>query len=222
MMVVIAIILALTAVLLPTGRALFQLNQRAAARQIAMLYERLHDEAVMRDRSFRITWMLDENRYVIEPGEAGALIAAGPEERERYEAEVKSKLALMDKDQKHDWMMKNRQPFEIIEAAGKMEVELPGGVRLGGIYTPQYGRMIRPGDKLEGMEKDDPLKVFSYVMNNGFIEHTLIWLVETSDPTDGWTVEVEPMSGSVKLIGELVNPEDAFAWLPQDPPTLPK
>jgi len=109
----------------------------------------------------------------------------------------------------------------LIEQTGKMEIALDGGVRLGGVYTPQYGRIVKPGEKLEGMGKDDPLKVFSYVMNNGFIEHTLIWLVDTDDPTDGWTVEIEPMSGAVKMFGELVDPKDEFAWLPDAPPTLP-
>jgi len=221
MMVVIAIILALTAVLLPTGRSLLQLNQRAEARKLAVLYERLHDEAVMRDRSFRITFLLDENKYVVEPGMPGALIAAGPEEREAHEAEVKAKLAMMNDKQKKDWLLQNRQPFEALQEDGKMEMELSSGVKLGGIYTPQYGTVVRPGDKLPGMEKDDPLRVFTYIMSSGFIEHTLIWLVEADDPTDGWTVEIEPMSGSVKLFGELVDPKDEFAWLPDSPPSLP-
>jgi prepilin-type N-terminal cleavage/methylation domain-containing protein len=220
-MVVVAIILALTAVLIPAGRSLLELNQRSAARKLALVFERLHDEAVMRNRSFRITFRLDQDRYVIEAGEAGALIAAGPEEREQYEAEVKSKLSLMDEEQKRAWKMSNRQPFELLEVAGKMEVELPGGVKFGGLYTPQYGRVVRPGEKLEGMEDEDPLELFTYVMNNGYTEHTIVWLVDSNDPTDGWTVEVEPLSGAVRLHGELIEPDDEYAFVPDEPPSLP-
>lgn len=217
---VIAIILALTVVLLPAASALFELNQRAAARKLAMTFERLHDEAVMRNRSFRVTFFLDEDRYVIEPGEAGALIAAGPEEREEYDARVKAKLALMDEEEKRQWLLRNKQPFEVLEVAGKMEVELPGGIKFGGFYTPQYGHVVHPGEKLEGMEKDEKLKLFTYFVNSGYAEHTLVWLVDANDPTDGWTVEVEPLSGAVRLHGELVNPDDEYAFVPEQGPSL--
>lgn len=224
-MVVIAIVLGLTAVLIPGTRSLLELNQRSAARKLALQLERFHDEAVMRNRSFRFTFYLDEDRYAIEAGEPGALISASPEDRERYEKEVKDKLDDMTDEQKAAWKHTNRQPFELLEVAGKMEVELPRGVKFGGVYTPQYGRMIRPGDKLEGMGKgdkgdDEPLKVFSYVMNTGLSEHAVIWLVDAGDPTDGWTIEVEPLSGVIRMYGDLVDPTDAFGFVPTSGPTL--
>lgn len=220
-MVAIAIMLGLTAIVVPATRSLFELQQRNAARKLAMQLERFHDEAIMRNRCFRITFFLDENRYVIEPGEAGALIAAGPEERERYDAEVKSKLSLMDEEQRRAWKHSNRQPFEVLEVAGKMEVELPRSVRLGGFYSPQYGHVVRPGEVLPGSEEDDPLAVHSYIMNSGLGEHTLIWITNAKDPNDGWTVEVEPLSGVVRLHGELVDPFGAFNFVPLTGPSLP-
>lgn len=222
-MVVIAIVLGLTVIMVPSARSLFELNQRSAARKMAMHFERFHDEAVMRNRSFRFTYYLDENRYVIEAGEPGALIAAGPDEREQYEAEVQGKIRFMDEEQRRAWKNSNRQPFELLEVAGKMEVQLPSGVKFGGVYTPQYGRVIRPGDKLEGRDKNDkePLKVFSFIMNSGFSEHTLVWLVDDDDATDGWTVEVEPLSGLVRLHGELVDPDRDYSFIPDAGPSLP-
>jgi prepilin-type N-terminal cleavage/methylation domain-containing protein len=223
-MVVIAIVLGLTVVLVPSARSLFELNQRNAARKMAMHLERFHDEAVMRNRSFRITYHLDQNRYTIEAGEAGALISAGPEERERYEAEVAGKLKYMNDEEKRVWQQNNRQPFEALEVAGKIDVELPSGVQLGGVYTPQYGRIVKPGDSLDGRdrdERDEPLAVYSYIMNSGLAEHTLIWLVDSRDPTDGWTVEIEPLSGVVRMHGELIEPEKDFAFIPDTPPSLP-
>lgn len=220
-MVVIAMVLALSAVLIPSARSLLEINQRSAARKLSMQLERFHDEAVMRNRSFRVTYFLDEDRYVIEAGEAGALISAGPEERENYENEVRSKLENMDEEQKLAWKHNNTQPFELLEVAGKMEVVLPRGVKFGGVYTPQYGKMVLPGTKLEGQGEDEPLRVFSYIMNSGLSEHTIVWLVDSDDPSDGWTVEVEPLSGAVRMHGELVDPETDFAFIPNTPPTLP-
>ena len=103
-----------------------------------------------------------------------------------------------------------------------MEVELPNGVRLGGVYTPQYGHVVVPGDKLESMEgdEDSKLAVQAYIMNNGFSEHTIVWIVDESDPEDGWTVEVEPLSGVVRLHGELLDPKDGFDWVPEQGPSL--
>jgi hypothetical protein len=158
---------------------------------------------------------------VIEAGEAGALISAGPEEREAYEKEVRSKLENMDDEQKREWKQNNEQPFEALEAAGKMEVVLPRGVKFGGVYTPQYGKMILPGTELEGQGKDEPLVVSSYIMNSGLSEHTIIWLVDADDPSDGWTVEIEPLSGAVRLHGELVDPDKDFSFIPDTPPSLP-
>jgi prepilin-type N-terminal cleavage/methylation domain-containing protein len=221
MMVVIAIVLAVTAVMVPVGRSLFDMNQRSAARKLALTIERLHDEAVMRNRTFRISFFLDENRYVIEAGEPEALIAAGPEEREQQEASLKAKLALMTEEERREWRHTVEQPFEALEVAGKMEIQMPNGVQLGGFYAPQYGEIIRPGQKLPGMEKEDKLQVDMFVMSNGYTEHTVIWLVDAKDPTDGWTVEVEPLSGIVNLRGELIDPRDKFGFVPETPPTLP-
>jgi hypothetical protein len=222
MMVVIAIVLALTAIMLPAGRSLFDLNQRAAARKLAVTIERLHDEAVMRNRTFRISFYPDEDRYVIIAGEPEALIAAGPEEREAYEASTKAKMALMTEEQLKEWRSRVQQPFEALEAAGKMEVKMPPGVRIGGVYTPQYGDIVRPGQKLPGMEtEEDKLEVDVFIMSNGYTEHTVIWLVEARNPNQGWTVEVEPLSGIVNLYGELMDPRDKFGFVPINPPSLP-
>lgn len=220
-MVVIAIMLVLIAVMVPATRSVLQLQQRSAGRKLAVTYERLHDEAVMRNRTFRIVYYLDEDRYVVEAGEAGALIAASPEERDAYMLEVAEKLKYMDEEQKREWYHSKAQPFESLGADGRMEVELPSGVKLGGVYTPQYGRVVRPGEELENAGEDETLKVMSYVMNSGFTEHTLVWLVDAGDPEDGWTIEVEPLSGVVHLHGELLDIHDVRNEIPEEGPTLP-
>lgn len=224
-MVVVAIGLALVVVLAPAGRALFELDQRGAGRKLAVTYERLHDEAVMRNLSFRLVFYLDQGKYVIESGEPGALISASPEERETFDREMRDKEEAMKRlgeEKYRAWMRSRRQAFETKGKQGQTEVELPAGVKIGGVYTPQYGRVVRPGDDLgDGSDKDEPAKVYSYIMNNGFTEHTLVWLVKASDPDDGWTIEVEPLSGVVHLHGELIDIRDIQQRIPEEGPDLP-
>ena len=222
-MVVIAIVLLLVAVLVPSLRSLLGLKQREGARKLAATYERLHDEAIMRNLSFRVTYYLDEDKYTIEPGQPGALISATPDERRQFEDDLKSKLRFMTEEERAEWQRNAEQPFDALAGGQSITVQLPSGVKFGGFYTPQYGEMVHPGDKLESSEgsEDEPLKLYSYVMNTGYSEHTLVWLVSASNPDDGWTIEVEPLSGAVQMHGELLDPAD-FDWLPEEGPSLPK
>ncbi|HHO50698.1 MAG TPA: hypothetical protein ENK18_07425 [Deltaproteobacteria bacterium] len=224
-MVAIAIGLILMAVLAPAGRSLLELDQRGAGRKLAVTFERLHDEAMMRNLSFRLVFFLDQGKYVIEAGEPGALISASPEERAEFDREMRDKEEAMKRlgdDAYRAWMRSRRQAFETKGKREQTEVELPSGVKIGGVYTPQYGKMVLPGDDLgDKLNKDDPDKVYSYIMNNGFTEHTLVWLVKASDPSDGWTVEVEPLSGIVRLHGELIDVRDIQQQIPDEGPDLP-
>jgi type II secretory pathway pseudopilin PulG len=227
-MVAMAIMLLLVAVLVPSVRSVLDLRRREGARQLAATFERLHDESIMRNLSFRVTFYLDEDKYTIEPGKPGALIAATPDERQKFEEDLQSKLRFMTPEEREAWLRNAEQPFESMQGGHSITVNLPSGVEFGGFYTPQYGRVIRRGEKLEDERtegsadpEDDSLKVYSYVMNTGYSEHTLVWLVNAGHPEDGWTVEVEPLSGAVQLHGELLEPSD-FAWVPEEGPKLPR
>ncbi len=217
-MVAIAILLVLTVVVIPGISSMMGMDKRKGARKLALIYERLNDEAVMRNRTYRIVYFLNEDRYVVEAGEPGALIAATPEDREEYEVEVRAKMAAMSDEERQRWLHKNKQPFESL-GEGRMEVNLPAGMVFGGVYTPQYGELVEPDG---ADDEDEKQRVESYVMSNGFTEHTIIWLVNDDDPTDGYTIEVAPLSGEVTLHGELVDWRDAFAHVPDEGPALPQ
>ena len=59
---------------------------------------------------------------------------------------------------------------------------------------------VIPASKvLPDPEEGQPRVIYSYVFPNGFTEHTVIWLTEKDDPTSGWTIVVEPLSGNVRL-----------------------
>ena len=216
-MVAIAILLVASVVLIAGRSRVFQMDHRKAAHGLAVLYERLQDEAVMRNHTYRIVFFMNENRYVVEAGEPGALIAADPTARQQYEQEVVNKLDRMDEEEKRRWLQKNKQPFESL-GEGRKEVSLPPGMVFGGIYTPQYGEMVVPDGEDDEERKQ---RVESYVMSNGYSEHTVIWLVDEDDPTDGYSIEIEPLTGRVKLHGELVEWNNRFSFVPTEGPDLP-
>jgi len=205
--------------MVPTISGLFRIKQRKAAKRMVMLYQRLHDEAALRNRTFRVVFDLDNAKTRVEVGEARAVIYTSTEQRERYEEETRRKLALMSDEERAAWE-RARQPFEKLQSALAPEWELPSGLAIGGVYTPQYGQMMTVEDLPEDPE-DGPREIYSYVFANGFTEHTVIWLVDTSDPDEGWTVWVEPLSGLIHLEGELIDWEDTIDDLPEEGPALP-
>jgi hypothetical protein len=45
-------------------------------------------------------------------------------------------------------------------------------------------------------------------------------IVDADDPEDGWTIEVEPLTGKVNLEPEIVDPEESLSWIPDEGPEL--
>lgn len=214
--VVLVIAIALVALLAPSVASFFQLEQRRAAKELALLYGQLHDEAVMRNVTFRVAYDLRGRTYQVEVGEAGALIFDDPDARERYEDNELQRTSRMTEEELAEYQTK-KKPFETLGARYRTRFELPRGTSFGGVYTPQYGRMVGPDD----FGRDDSGVVFSYVFANGQAEHTVIWLVSDSDPSDGFSIEIEPLSGSVRLSSELVDWRNSHRYVPSDGPTLP-
>ncbi|MBN2801365.1 MAG: type II secretion system protein [Deltaproteobacteria bacterium] len=221
-MVVLAIIVALVGLGYVGYAQITALEQRQVAKKLALSYGMLHDEAVLRNATFRIAYHLDGAYYVVEVGEPDTLIYATPDER--IEAEEKRQSALRrytereiaEGEAKH--LEDNK--FAELQARFGTKVQLPRGSRFGGVYTPQYGEFVEPS----GAEEEDPeqpLIVYSYIFANGFSEHALVQIVDRKDPTEGYTVEVEPLSGKVTLHGELVGYQDAWDWIPEKGPELP-
>jgi hypothetical protein len=185
--------------------------------------------------TFRVAFYLDENTYKVEVGEPGALVFDNPEELAEFKERTEDKLRMMSDEEREEW--KERvQPFEKLGERFSKQFELPSGVVFGGIYTPQYGEMITPdyddeSDVLLGVDFDQAgmddgearaaqRRVYSYVFANGMAEHTVIWLVDESDPEEGFTIEIEPLSGAVHLHGELIDWEDSYDFVPSEGPEL--
>jgi hypothetical protein len=45
-------------------------------------------------------------------------------------------------------------------------------------------------------------------------------VVDTEDPEDGYTVEVEPLSGKVTIESELRDIGESMSWIPGEAPTI--
>ena len=218
-MVVIAILIGMVVVMVPAINTLLQVQERRAAKQLVMLYQRLHDESVLRNRTFRMVYDLDANNVKVEVGLARAVIYTDNEQRERYEEELARRIALMDDEEKAAYE-RRRQPFEKLQANFDDTFDLPASLVFGGIYTPQYGKLMTK-DELPDSPEEGTRQIFSYVFPNGFTEHTVIWLQDRDNPESGWTVVVEPLSGNVHLHGELIDWEDTIDDIPDEGPDLP-
>src|SRR5688572_6156778 len=123
-MVVIALLLVLFAVLVPTVRGIFGLEHRKAALRLTMLFQQLHDEAILRNVTFRVAFNLDANSFNVEVGEGSAVIFADPDAKARFEEDLERRLKLMDERELAEYRS-NQQPFEKLGAQFQTEFELP-------------------------------------------------------------------------------------------------
>lgn len=215
-LVVIVIGVLLVALLAPPVSSILELEQRAAARDLSLLYGQLHDEAIMRNVTFRVAYDLRQGSYKVEVAESGVLIFDDPDARERWDDNERRRLERLD-DEARAAYAAERQSFSALQTRFKSEFELPTGAVFGGIYTPQYGEMVDASD----FDDTEPAIVYSYIFANGQAEHTVIHLVASDDPEDGYTVEIEPLSGAVRMRGEIVDWRDSHDFVPDAGPDLP-
>lgn len=221
-MVVIAIMATVLAIGIPSVNAIFDVQQRGAARELALTYKFLENEAQMRNVAFRIAYNLDASSYKIEVGDPSTLVFSDPTSRERWEEDRKRELKRFSKDAREEAEQADQDAlgrFQGLNMAGfESEVELPGDSMFGFVYTPQYGEPVTPSE--EAPESPEEARVvYSYVFASGEAEHTVVRIVDATDPEDGYTVEVEPLSGNVRIESELTDIGASMAWLPSEAPT---
>lgn len=220
-MVVIAVIAVVTAIALPSMNAVFDLEQRGAARDLAMTYKFLLNEASMRNVTFRIAYNLDDNTYQVEVGDPGTLIFSSPEKLEEYQKEQEKKIHLLDKSGAEEARAATENRFAGLTMPGfESKVELPSNSMWGFVYTPQYGAPQVPVPVEDRKEDAPPNVVYSYVFGNAEAEYTVVRIVSRDDPEDGYSVEVEPVSGVVSVDSDLIDIGKALSWLPTEGPSF--
>jgi hypothetical protein len=220
-MVVLAIMLAVMGSSVAAFDAVFMVEQQASAKELTLHYQRLRDEAILRNLTYRISFHMKEGKYEITMAPPGQLIHETYEDREEFEEEAEDRDFFLTDDEKERMIAYNEaKGFKQIEGHWSSEFVLPEGIRFGGVFTPQYEEMVMYEEWEEYEEDEKPFVVHSHIFPNGFVEHTIVTIVDIDDPEDGFTVEVEPLTGNVVLHSELIDYEDSFDFVPEEGPTL--
>lgn len=221
-MVVMAIMAAVIGIGLPSMRAIFDVQQRGAARELARTFRFLQDEAAMRNVSFRVAFNLDAGSYRIEVGDPNTLVYSTPQEREAHQEELQAQLKRLTRKEQEEGAAEEpqRNQFTGLDLPGfQSEVQLPTGTVFAWAWTPQYAEPVTPSR--EQPEKPEDMRVvYAYVFASGESEHVAVRVVDAEDPEDGYTVEVEPLSGNIIVEPDLLDVGAHMAWLPTEGPTL--
>lgn len=234
-LVAIAIMLALAVVMVPAFSQFFQLEQRRCAQELATSYAYMHDEAVMQNVTFRIAYHIDEGFYEIQSGATDTLIFDDPDKRAEWEHDRDFRMRLLSEEAKAAkaqeeaglWAWFGEAPVASSNSGNlpmprseiRQRRELPSGTVFGGVYTPQYDELVTPDARIA--ERDGPRVVYSHIFSNGFTEESIIQIADVDDPTTGYTIHVEPLSGKVSLKGGLLAVEDLRQDVPDEAPELP-
>ncbi len=222
-MVVLAIMGVVLGIGVPSLAAIFDLQQRSAARELAMTYSFLINEAAMRNVTFRIAYNLDAGSYQIEVGDPGTLVFSDPESRAAFEAEREKEMKRFSKKDEKEAAENGEEADALDRFAGlnspgfQTKVELPSNSMFAYVYTPQYEEPQTPSEEPPEDASEQRI-VYSYVFANGVSEHTVIRIVSIDDPEDGYTVEVEPLSGRVSVESEATDIGASLAWIPTEAP----
>lgn len=229
-MVVMAVLAVIAAVAIPSLSGLLDLQQRGAAKELAQTLGWLSDESRLRNVTFRVAYNLDASTWKVEVGDPNTLVFATPEAREKAEEDLRDKMAQFTEREiaegEADEVLENedagpRQFSGLNDPAFTAQQELPGGSRFGFVYTPQYGEGgLTPNEDGPPEDPEDAIIAYSYIFPDGTAEHTIIRIVDIDDPDDGWTLEMDPLTGTVRLDPDVRDPEDAFAWLPDEAPEI--
>jgi prepilin-type N-terminal cleavage/methylation domain-containing protein len=223
-MVVIAIIGIVVGVGVPALSGLLALQQQQAISELGQTYIWLRDEAALRNVTFRVVYNLDLGTWKVEAGDASTLIFSDPEARQKYDEELREKMDRFTERELEEGAGEELAPsrFEgLDDSAFTTTQTLPSGLRFAFVYTPQYGRDgVVPSDDVPEEEADQAI-AYSYIFPDGSAEHTIIRIVDEDDPRDGYTLQLEPLTGTVSITNdEIDDPEDVLGWLPQDGPQL--
>lgn len=224
-MVTIAVIAIVVGLAVPGLSAVLDLQRRDAARTLAETYTWLLDEAAMRNVSFRVVYHLDERTWQVEVGDPNTVVFSTPEDREKFEQQLKDDMKRYTQREIEEGAAAEVQAragqFDTLDdTVFKTAQALPEGTVFSFVYTPQYGpHGVSPSAEMPE-DPEDAAVAYTYIFSDGTAEHTLVRICDEEDPEDGFTVEVEPISGKVRLETDLTDPTQSMSWLPEAGPEL--
>jgi Tfp pilus assembly protein FimT len=241
-MVVGAIIAGVFAIALPSTRSLMGVDRQVAAKNLASTYRYLREEATLRNVVFRVAFDLDANTWTVQVGDPDTLIFYDQDTRESFEDELRGELRRYTQreieageaeetvsrlqnfqDVADETLARLVEPPEMPEDGSEPEpsasVALPAGTVFAWVQTPQYDKPVEASD--DPPKDDEPHSIaYAFIFPNGYAEPAFIRIVDEDDKDDGYTIEVEPLSGRVILHEEEVELDDVLGWLPEEGPEL--
>jgi len=222
-LVVVAIMGVMILVGTPVFRWMLALEQQAAINDLRQAYTWLLDEATLRNVTFRVAYNLDQNTWKVELGAPNTVVFGTPEEREEYEEELEDKKDEYTGSGRDEEGVGDSSRFAgLDDPAFKTEQSFPDGIRIEFVYTPQYGEDgVRPSEETPEDSEEEAI-AYTYIFPDGTAEHTVVRIVDIDNPEEGYTLEVEPISGKVRITeNEITDPSESLAWLPEDGPEIP-
>lgn len=227
-MVAIALMATVMAIGVPAMSGLLDLKQRSAAKELAQTYTWLLDEAALRNVAFRMVYNLDRATWTIEAGDPNTLVFSNPEKREEFDERLEDDMSRYTQREIEEGEAEDVESergrftgLADLDVPFTTSKPLPSGTRFAYVYTPQYeeGGLQPTKDGPPDDEEDDQI-AYTYVFPDGTAEHTVIRIVDEEDDEDGWTIEVLPVSGEIRLSTDLVDPSDSLSWVPDEGPEL--
>jgi prepilin-type N-terminal cleavage/methylation domain-containing protein len=227
-MVAIALMATIAAIGVPAMSGLLDLKQRSAAKELAQTYTWLLDEAALRNVAFRMVYNLDRSTWTIEAGDPNTLVFTNPEKREEFDERIEDDMSRytqreVDEGEAEDVESQRGRFTGLAELDVPFTTSkpLPNGTRFAYVYTPQYEEGgLEPTKEGPPEDVEDDQIAYTYVFPDGTAEHTVVRIVDEEDNENGWTIEVLPVSGEIRLSTDLVDPSDSLDWVPDEGPEL--
>lgn len=224
LIIVLAVISLIAVVAVPALNSILGMEQHTAIKELGQTLTWLQEEASLRNVAFRMEINLDRNTWKVTQGDPTSLIFATPEEAEDFRDEQKDKMKRYTKRQAEENNINlddNPDKFDQIDdPIFTSGATLPEGLAFAFVYTPQYGNDgITPNPELPEEPEDEAI-AYIHVFPDGSAEHAVIRIINIDDEEEGYSLEMEPMGGGVKLTDEIIDPEDSMSWLPDEGPTF--
>jgi prepilin-type N-terminal cleavage/methylation domain-containing protein len=237
MMVVIALLGVVILAILPSFGSMMGLQRDVSVRKLASSYRFLHEEAALRNVSFRLAFNLDANSWTVEVGDPNTLIFHNQDDREEFESDLMSELSryttreieegkaseVTDQINRFDAvteMVLHSLSEDLETREGRTAaVYLPEGTKFLWVQTAQYREPVTASPSPPEDPSEESI-AYSMIFPNGTMEPTLIRVVDSEDEDDGVTILVEPLSGRVDIQEEEIELDDWLDWLPETGPEL--
>lgn len=222
LVIVVAIVGLIAAIAAPSLNSILGLEQQASIKEMGQTMMWLQEEAALRNVAFRMEINLDRNTWKVQQGDPSSLIFSTPEEAEAFRDEQKAQMRRFTKRQIESGEVEvaedPSQFGEIEDPRFQTKQALPEGLQFAFVYTPQYGEDgLEPNRELPD-DPEDEIIAHIHIFPDGTAEHTVIRIVESEDPAVGYSLEMEPMGGTVRFLDDIIDPRESLSWIPDEGP----